>query len=151
MYGMYDKAMGVSVKTIMLKHEPVFREHFKEKFGFDLKEKLESEKPSLLRFDDEITAPFFGYLDRADYYDRASCYHRIPSIKIPTFFMNALDDPIVTHKSIDYDVIKSNPNTVVGITKHGGHIGYNTTAFNNNVWFMNPALDFLNAYIEKSE
>ena len=143
MFGIYDKVMGQGVNALMLKHEPTFRQHFQEKLGFDLKQKLESEKPSLLTFDDAITAPFFGYSGRDDYYNKASCVHRIPSIRIPTLFMNALDDPIVTHKCIDYEVIKNNPSTVVGTTKHGGHIGYNTTAFNLDVWFMEPVLDFL--------
>ena len=148
MYGIYDTVMGKGVNALMLRHEPTFRQHFQEKLGFDLKQKLESEKPSLLNFDDSITAPFFGYKDRDDYYDKASCVHRIPSIRIPTLFMNALDDPIVTHKCIDYDVIKNNPNTVVGTTKHGGHIGYSSTAFSLEVWFMEPALDFLQAFIK---
>ena len=132
----------------MLKHEPTFRDHFKEQLGFDLKERIESTKPSLLNFDDTITAPFFGYEDREDYYNKASCVHRIPNIRIPTLFMNALDDPIVTHKCIDYEVIKNNPDTVVSTTKHGGHIGYCTSSFNLDVWFMEPALAFLLAYIE---
>ena len=98
-------------------------------------------------FDDKITAPFFGYKNRDDYYDKASCFHRIPDIKVPTLFMNALDDPIVTHKSIDYEVIKNNPFTVVGTTNHGGHVGYSNSFFSLDVWFMEPTLDFLCAYI----
>jgi uncharacterized protein len=83
----------------------VLQDHAKEKFGYDLQEKLKR-KPRLLEFDDEITAPFFGYRDRDDYYDKASCYHRISSISVPTFFLNALDDPIVSKNCIDHEVIK---------------------------------------------
>ena len=94
----------------------------------DIKEWLEK-KPDILAFDNDITAPIFGWKDRNDYYEKAACYHRIPSIKIPTFFMNAKDDPIIGKKAIDYEIFKKNENTVLGTTKRGGHLGYFESIF----------------------
>ena len=71
----------------------------------------------------------WGFKDREDYYRKASCMHRIPQIKIPTFFMNALDDPIVNEKCIDFDSFKSNPNIILGTTRIGGHLGYHESLF----------------------
>ena len=52
----------------------------------------------LLTIDDEVTSRFYGFKNRYDYYYNASCYHRIPHIRVPTLFLNALDDPILGHK-----------------------------------------------------
>ena len=43
---------------------------------------------------------------------------------IPSLFINALDDPIVSKETIDYKVINENPNCALGITNYGGHLGY---------------------------
>jgi predicted alpha/beta-fold hydrolase len=64
-------------------------------------------------FDEHFTAPLFGFKDRDDYYHKASCYHRIPSIKIPTLFMNSYDDPIVRKEAIGEEVFKINPNVLL--------------------------------------
>ena len=50
----------------------------------------------------------FGYESRDDYYRKSACVHRIPGISIPCFFLNALDDPIVSKETIQYQVIKQN-------------------------------------------
>ena len=104
------------------------------------------ENPSLLEFDDKITAPLFGFKDRDDYYSKAGCSNRIPLIKRPTFFMNALDDPVIGRDSINYDIINSNRNTILGTTKHGGHLGYHESIASSDQWFLEPAFDFLNEY-----
>ena len=97
MYGAYNTGMGKNLNAVMMRHENMLKEHLKEKLGkdFDMRDRVTNVPPNILRFDDEITAPLFGWRDRDDYYRTSACYHRIPSIKIPTLFMNALDDPIV--------------------------------------------------------
>jgi predicted alpha/beta-fold hydrolase len=124
MYGAYNRGMGGSLQKLLLNHESEINPAFKQAVGSDIKTYLASHETSILTFDNDITCPMNGYTDRADYYDRASSSHRIPSIKIPTFFLNSLDDPVVHKSAIDYDGINSNPNCFLGITKHGGHIGY---------------------------
>jgi predicted alpha/beta-fold hydrolase len=57
----------------------------------------------LTDYDNFVTAPFHGFKDRHDYYDRASSFHKISSIKVPTLILNALDDPILGAASIDYE------------------------------------------------
>ena len=74
------------------------------------------EPADILKFDNDITAPLFGWKNRADYYQKASCYHRIPMIKVPTLFLNAIDDPIIGNKAIDYDVFKGNKNCILATT-----------------------------------
>ena len=56
-------------------------------------------------FDEEVIAPLSGYSGRDEYYDAVSCGNNINKIRIPCFFLNALDDPIIPVESIDYDAI----------------------------------------------
>ena len=65
-------------------------------------ETFKTQSPNLLEFDEIFTSKSFGYEDREDYYEKAACINQIPYIKIPTFFMNALDDPIIGEKAITY-------------------------------------------------
>lgn len=67
----------------------------------------------------------FGYKDEYEYYYNNSSSHVIPQIRKPTLFFNALDDPIIGDKGIDFEGIKNNPFTVLATSNHGGHMGYN--------------------------
>lgn len=53
-------------------------------------------------YDEMVTVKNFGYKDRTEYYDKASCCWRIPYIKVPTLFMAALDDPLIGKNGIDF-------------------------------------------------
>ena len=84
----------------------MLRDMVKEKTGLDIIHTIKTTKPSVVNFDELFTAPIFGYDSQDDYYRKAACYHRIPNIRVPTFFMNAIDDPIVGDEAIDFEVIK---------------------------------------------
>ena len=86
----------------------------------------------------------FGTLE--NYYDKASCVHRVPNISVPTFIMFALDDPIIGETSVDYDVCKKNPFVLVGTTKKGGHVGYYESLFGPEQWFIGPCFAFLETF-----
>ena len=71
----------------------------------------------------------------------------MPDIKIPTFFLYSLDDPIVTKECIDYEMFDRNENLSLGTTQYGGHLGYNESLFDlKNKWFLKLAFKFLNQY-----
>ena len=50
---------------------------------------------SIREFDDAYTAPFHGFQDAADYYQRASAMRVIDRISIPALIITAADDPFV--------------------------------------------------------
>ena len=60
----------------------------------------------------------------------------------PTMFMNAINDPFL-FPTLDYDIFKGNPNTVLATNQHAGHIGYHESLFGRDQWFVKPAMDFL--------
>ena len=39
------------------------------------------------------------------------------------------DDPIIGENAIDYDTCSKNPYVLLGVTHHGGHLGYYESAF----------------------
>ena len=105
---------------------------------------------SILEFDDSLTAPIFGYQDREDYYKKASCVHRMPDIKVPTVFLNTMDDPILCQESIDFEVFKKNPNIVLCMTNHGGHTGHHESVFRLEQWFAKVAMQYFDIILDEN-
>jgi len=104
--------------------------------------------PSMLDFDNYVTAPAFGYKDRKDYYFKTASVHSIPLIEVPTFFLNSLDDPVVGLKAIDYKIFNDNENVALGVTKHGGHMGcYESISDMKNNWAVDIALNFFSVFV----
>ena len=88
--------------------------------GYDI-DKVKNQSPSEIQ---NNMSKAWGYKDLEDYYRTSACVHRIPGIMIPSLFLNALDDPIVSKETIPYQVLEQNPNCALGTTEYGGHLGY---------------------------
>ncbi len=91
----------------------------------------------------EYNAKYYGFKTIRDFYDASSIDSKIQNIKIPTIFLNAIDDCFcpskgiyvclkfsfytivssnkkITHrKAIPYGKLASNPNTALVLTKIG--------------------------------
>jgi predicted alpha/beta-fold hydrolase len=87
--------------------------------------------PSLLRgvwtirkFDDAYVAPHCGFLDSADYYERASAMRVIDRVTVPTLIIHAKDDPFIPYSQIERREVASNPNIAVLAPGQGGHVGF---------------------------
>jgi predicted alpha/beta-fold hydrolase len=75
-------------------------------------------------FDNEYTAPHFGFRDADDYYHRASAMRVIERIRVPSLVIAAEDDPFVpSHPFYDSNVI-GNPSVQLLMCEHGGHCGF---------------------------
>ena len=83
-----------------------------------------------------------GYTDIYDYLKKCAPYYRIPDIKQPTMFMNAINDPFTADLVLDYEIFKSNPNTFLATNKYAGHMGYHETLTGMDQWHNKPTLDF---------
>ena len=84
-----------------------------------------NKKPRTRFYEDYITRRQTGHKSNEDFWRESGCNHKIKHIKIPTLFMNALDDPIVMRSGINFDEIAKNENTVLATHDIGGHMGYN--------------------------
>lgn len=75
-------------------------------------------------FDDLYTAPFHGFRDAADYYQKCSAKVFIPAIHIPTLLINALNDPFLTESCHAREVCAANPMVQLLTPEFGGHVGF---------------------------
>lgn len=94
---------------------------------------------SIKAYDEQITAPLWGYLNAVDYYQKCSSYQYIENIKIPCDILLAADDPF-----IDYQVakrVKVPKLTNVWLTTFGGHLGFIGRPINHHgVYWMDNLL-----------
>jgi predicted alpha/beta-fold hydrolase len=79
--------------------------------------------PSLRAFDDVVTAPFHGFRDAVDYYNRCSCGPRLGAIANPCLILHAQDDPFIPARTIP---ARETMNEAVRLVtpRRGGHVGF---------------------------
>ena len=82
---------------------------------------------NIMELENAFLAPVFGFRDCWDYYDQTSSIHFLDTIAVPTFILNAEDDPFLD--STVWPVEKtcgeggSLPLVMVR-SRYGGHLGY---------------------------
>lgn len=77
---------------------------------------------TIRRFDDLFTAPCNGFRNAEEYYEKASTYTQLTSIRIPTLIIQAQDDPFIPFSMFE----KARYGQFVELLapKHGGHLGF---------------------------
>ena len=79
---------------------------------------------SIREFDNDITAPYSGFGDADDIYSSISSSRWAERIALPTFVIQAKDDPFIRLLPATRDKIASNPHITFVETEHGGHCGF---------------------------
>lgn len=79
---------------------------------------------SVREFDDEITAPQFGYRDAEDYYQHAGAKRVLAQLHLPTLVITAKDDPFVPYAALLKAGVETNPHVRFVAPQHGGHCGF---------------------------
>ena len=61
-----------------------------------------------------------------DYYEEMSCAKHLHQLSIPLLFVNAVNDPIMSHLTFEKYIIPNemNENLFVFLTEGGGHVGW---------------------------
>ncbi len=105
---------------------------------------------TLRQFDNRITAPYCGFRDADDYYDRASASHVVDRIAMPTLIIHALDDPFIRMLPKTRARLLANPCITLIETRHGGHCAFIARAFANDDgrWAEHRAITFIRAAID---
>jgi len=75
-------------------------------------------------FDEEYTAPHFGFLNAEDYYHRASAMRVIDRVRVPALIITAADDPFVPPAPFHDPRVTGNPCITLHLCDHGGHCGF---------------------------
>jgi uncharacterized protein len=82
------------------------------------------ELKTIMEWDDAVIAPRFGFNDHRDYYRRMSASSVISSLDLPTLFVAAEDDPMVTAGNLRPWLAAASPAIEVAWASRGGHIGF---------------------------
>ncbi len=114
---------------------------FPGKWDLSLLDKIRT----ISEFDDVYTARDGGYLDGADYYDRAGSRHVLKQIAVPTLIITAQDDPFIPYSMFTVPSIQQHPNIQVVAPRYGGHCGFYQGRRPNEdpYWAENRIVDFL--------
>lgn len=75
-------------------------------------------------FDDEITAPCFGFRDAAEYYEAASAKRVVADVAVPLLVVTAQDDPFVPYELFARAGVEKNPCVRFVAPERGGHCGF---------------------------
>jgi predicted alpha/beta-fold hydrolase len=79
---------------------------------------------TIWEFDDEYTAPSFGFGTAANYYATQSSNQFLDSIRIPALVVQAKDDPLIPFEVYDHRAFSSNPLLHFVAVDRGGHLGF---------------------------
>jgi predicted alpha/beta-fold hydrolase len=97
------------------------------------------------QFDEEYTAPFFGFRDATDYYYRAAALRVVDRIEVPALVIVAGDDPFVPADSFRQAAVTGNPHITLRASPHGGHCAFIAAANRDadGYWAERRVVEFL--------
>jgi uncharacterized protein len=113
---------------------------------FDL-DKLSRVK-TVRQFDEEYTAPYFGFDGASDYYHRASAMRIIERVRVPALVIAAEDDPFVPAEPFRDRKVTGNPHLDVAVSAHGGHCGFvgDASGEDDGYWAERRIVDFVSSH-----
>ncbi len=74
-------------------------------------------------FDDQVTAPLYGFNSVHTYYRECSSRKYLKHITTPTLILHALDDPFMTEEVLPSENELSD-SVILELSKKGGHVGF---------------------------
>ena len=92
---------------------------------------------------EQALAPLFGYSSLEKYYDDTQAVGRIHMIKVPTLFLNSIDDPTINPELYPYKEFENNDYVMAAFTLRGGHCGHFMGGLKPRQWFPLIYLEFL--------
>jgi predicted alpha/beta-fold hydrolase len=97
------------------------------------------------QFDERFTAPLAGFRDADDYYARSSALPLVARIRVPTLVLHAQDDPIIPASSFLDPSLSANPEVLLVLPEHGGHVAFVAragTGTEDRFWAENRVVEF---------
>eukprot|EP01126_Amoeba_proteus_P012461 TRINITY_DN1512_c0_g2_i19.p1 TRINITY_DN1512_c0_g2~~TRINITY_DN1512_c0_g2_i19.p1 ORF type:complete len:236 (+),score=37.20 TRINITY_DN1512_c0_g2_i19:661-1368(+) len=79
---------------------------------------------TLKEYDSLVTSKLFGFKTVDEYYGYSGCVNYFSGISIPTFFISAIDDPIINPNTIPVGLCRSLQNIALILTNRGGHCAF---------------------------
>ncbi len=75
-------------------------------------------------FDDQFTAPHFGFGSAPGYYGTQSSRLFLAGVSLPTLLIQAKDDPMIPFPVFERERLERHPHIRLLATEHGGHVGF---------------------------
>ncbi|KAI8319232.1 AB-hydrolase YheT [Martensiomyces pterosporus] len=138
----FRTALVSGIKRMLTRNVEIIQSG-KVRFDMDALQKA----TKLSEFDTLYSAPLFGFKDCWDYYEAASSSNYVDRIATPYLAINSADDRVTPPEGIPMDKFRHNPNTALALVGHGGHLGFFTGLLYPKMWFMQPVLEFLDAFV----
>jgi len=85
-------------------------------------------------FTDNYIAPLHGFKDGRDYYEQCAAMHLVDKIRIPTFILNAKNDPVLSESCAMLAVAKKSAYICSEFPNYGGHCGFYQTNSDGLCW-----------------
>ncbi len=81
---------------------------------------------TLADFDDRFTGPLHGFADAQEYYEMNSSLYFLDKIEVPTFILNAQNDPFLSEKCFPVNLARSLDPVFLEFPRFGGHVGFSS-------------------------
>jgi predicted alpha/beta-fold hydrolase len=106
---------------------------------------------SIRQFDHKIVARYCDFLSADDYYYRSAAARVLDGIAVPTFILQAQDDPFIRLEPESRAKIFANPHITFVETRHGGHCAYLSRDAGDEIhWAEAAVIRFLQNRINES-
>ncbi|MBA3972969.1 MAG: alpha/beta hydrolase [Candidatus Solibacter sp.] len=79
---------------------------------------------TIFGFDNQFTAPHFGFGTAANYYKTQSALNFVAAVRVPTLVVQAIDDPLIPFSLFSDPRLAHNPSIRLRAVAHGGHLGF---------------------------
>jgi len=113
----YEKGLVNRLKKLVRRNSHMFADHVDVDY-------ILNQVTDIAEFDRHFTCRLWGFPDPETYYARHSCVNYLEHVREPLLLLNALDDPLVTHEAIPFDLTQHNSNIILATTEYGGHLGW---------------------------
>lgn len=102
---------------------------------------------SLRDFDDKVTAPYCGFANADDYYERSSASRVVDKIAVPALLLHAANDPFIRITQATRAKIAANPHIRFQECDDGGHCSFLAEPDGyDGRWAERQILEFLRAF-----
>jgi predicted alpha/beta-fold hydrolase len=102
---------------------------------------------SKMKYLDDITdnyiAPLHGFKDGRDYYEQCAAMPVVHKIRVPTFILNAKNDPVLSESCAMLEVAKNSDYIYSELPNHGGHCGFYQPNTDGIYWGDKRIIEFV--------
>jgi len=101
---------------------------------------------SLAQLETAVVCPLHGYESSDQIHAANNPAPTLPRITSPVLVIQAEDDPVVSAHTLPLELLRSNPNIYVALTRRGGHLAYGSGGLGAASWTDSMAVRFLDLF-----